>query len=100
MIQMEKDWDRATATFDYIMIPNKPPVRRKHRNVWTDADYSEITAQSKCQPKPYHLSVVQVHDVEKPPVAIYAGGDPSLTAEEQLRAVHEANQLKRKIYIP
>ena len=48
MIRMEKDWDRATATYDYIMIPNKPPVRRKHKNVWTDADYSEITAQSKC----------------------------------------------------
>lgn len=42
MIQMEKDWDRATATYDYIMIPNRPPVRRKHKNKWTDATEAEL----------------------------------------------------------
>lgn len=42
MIKMEKDWDRATATYDYIMIPNRPPVRRKHKNVWSDASELEI----------------------------------------------------------
>ena len=42
LIQLEKDWDRATATFDYIMIPNKPAVRRRHKNKWTDADPEEI----------------------------------------------------------
>jgi hypothetical protein len=47
LIQLEKDWDRATATFDYILIPNKPPVRRKHRNKWTDADPEEIARQCK-----------------------------------------------------
>jgi hypothetical protein len=29
------------------MIPNKPPVRRRHRNKWTDADEQEIVKQSK-----------------------------------------------------
>jgi hypothetical protein len=24
------------------MIPNKPPVRRRHKNKWTEADPSEV----------------------------------------------------------
>lgn len=46
-IQLEKDWDRATATYEFIMIPGKPPVRRRHRNKWTDATENEIRAQGK-----------------------------------------------------
>jgi len=29
------------------MIPNKPPVRRRHKNMWTDADESELVNQGK-----------------------------------------------------
>jgi len=27
------------------MIPNKPPVRRRHNNKWTDADETELANQ-------------------------------------------------------
>lgn len=47
MILMEKEWDRATATYDYIMIPNRPPVRRKHKNVWQDATEADLMQASK-----------------------------------------------------
>jgi hypothetical protein len=49
LIQLEKDWDKATANYEYIFIPNKPPVRRRHKNKWTDADEEEIVRQSKSQ---------------------------------------------------
>jgi hypothetical protein len=29
------------------MIPGKPPIKRRHRNKWTDADEAEIAKQSK-----------------------------------------------------
>lgn len=46
LIQLEKDWDRATATYEFIIIPGKPPVRRRHKNKWTDVDPAEL-AKSK-----------------------------------------------------
>jgi hypothetical protein len=85
---MEKDWDRATATYDYIMIPNKPPVRRKHKNVWTDSDYSDITPQSKLLVNP-NGNLVYEHGGTN--VTYYGGDDNAHQPEDQLKAVHEAN---------
>jgi hypothetical protein len=47
LIQLEKDWDRATATYEFIFIPNKKPIKRRHKNQWTDADPDEINRMSK-----------------------------------------------------
>lgn len=96
MIQMEKDWDRATANYDYIMIPNKPPIRRKHRNVWTDADESEIAKQRKFTLYLPRLVLSEQGNF----LAGTTYKDPYNPETEVLKAVHEANQLKKKIYIP
>jgi hypothetical protein len=41
-VELEVNWDRATANEDYIFIPGRKPVFRKHRNIFTDMDEAEF----------------------------------------------------------
>lgn len=34
----EHEWEKATADSKYIYIPGHNPIRRKHKNFWTDAN--------------------------------------------------------------
>jgi len=46
-VELEVNWDRASANEDYIFIPGRKPVFRKHRNVFSDMDEAEFEKQSK-----------------------------------------------------
>jgi hypothetical protein len=46
-VELEVNWDRAVANEDYIFIPGRKPVFRKHKNVFTDMDESEFQKNSK-----------------------------------------------------
>ena len=48
-IEMERDWNKATANRDYVLFPNRPPYKRKGRNRWTDANEQDIARQCKYQ---------------------------------------------------
>lgn len=87
-IQLEKDWDRATADYDYIMIPGKPPVRRRHRNKWTDADESELRAHGKSQPCSHLFVAIETHNNL---TFQQFGGDENPEFDTTLRAVLDAN---------
>ncbi len=39
---VEHEWDKATANREFIFIPGQPPRRRKHKNVWSDANEQDI----------------------------------------------------------
>jgi len=97
MVQLEKEWDRAWANYDYIFIQNKKPIRRRHRNKWTDAPPEELTNLSKCRKL---VTIVGRHEqgnilVEQPRVDASHG-----EYDANFRAVIDANQIKKKIYIP
>ena len=97
MVQLEKEWDRAWANYDYIFIQNKKPIRRRHRNKWTDAPPEELTNLSKCRKL---VTIIGRHElgnilVEQPRVDASHG-----EYDANFRAVIDANQIKKKIYIP
>lgn len=47
-VELEVNWDRASANEDYIFIPGRKPVYRKHKNVFSDMDDTEYNKNSKC----------------------------------------------------
>lgn len=58
LIQLEKEWDRAWANYDYIFIQGKKPIRRRHKNKWTDADPDEINKISKSLNQLFHFEFI------------------------------------------
>lgn len=46
-VELEVNWDRASANEEFIFIPGRKPVLRKHRNVFTDMEEAEFEKQSK-----------------------------------------------------
>jgi hypothetical protein len=41
-VELEVNWDRAVANEEYIFIPGRKPVYRKHKNIFSDMDESEF----------------------------------------------------------
>lgn len=46
-VELEVNWDRAVANEEYIFIPGRKPVFRKHKNIFSDMDESEFQKNSK-----------------------------------------------------
>ena len=61
-VQLEVDWEKATANYDYIFIPGRKPIQRRHRNIWTDMDEAEFQKQSKFL---QHLNLLKPMDALK-----------------------------------
>jgi hypothetical protein len=104
-VELEVNWDRASANEDYIFIPGRKPVYRKHKNVFTDMDEKEYQKASKCFCSfVNHLLVHGKTEILDPTLqAQLINQNPDVIGNlnpSVLSALQDASKIKKKIYIP